>query len=283
MAIQDSYPTLYAASLQRARESSRVWSLLANRDYQNEISKRGDSVIISSMGDVNISDYSRSGGMTGQQLDTTVQDLTITEDKYFNFIVQDVDLALSNANLREEAGRKAAYGLDVACDAFLAGIALAEGTVAVGTTASPVELSATGGTDSTAVYDLLVDLATELDEADVPEAGRWVVMAPKYRALLRKDTDRFDVASPEMAKNGMVGRCAGFDVYATNRSAKSGSVDAIVAGHSDSLSFAEAIPPSAVRMNPSLQFRGTQIDGQHLYGATVTRASGVQIAWVAVA
>jgi hypothetical protein len=135
--------------------------------------------------------------------------LTIDQAKYFNFQVDDVDAAQSNVNLLDGGITEAAYGLADVVDKYIAGFyteVLAGNTIGNDTTpAAPTKDTA---------YDSLVDLGVILDENDVPETGRFVVVPAWYYGLLLKDA-RFTKDST-IIRTGYVGDIDGMTVYKSN-------------------------------------------------------------------
>src|SRR5690606_19441138 len=125
-------------------------------------------------------------------------------------------------------------------------------------------------------YDLLVDLAVELDENNVPSEGRFVVVTPAFHGHLLKD-NRFvatgDAAAASTRANGVVGSAAGFTVRKSNN-APDGSTTGklIIAGYDGATTYAEQISSvEAFRMEKRF---ADGVKGLHLYGAKVVRPAG---------
>ncbi len=75
-----------------------VFGAVCNRDYEGQIKQMGDTVKINMIGDITISNYSKDTDLASPQALTDAQSqLTITQAKYFNFEIDDVDAA-QNAN-----------------------------------------------------------------------------------------------------------------------------------------------------------------------------------------
>jgi hypothetical protein len=99
-----------------------VFGALFNGDYQGEISKMGDTVRINAIGDITISSYSKDTDLNAPQALTDAQTmLTISQAKYFNFEVDDVDQAQAHPEVMTEAMAWAAYRMAETMDEYYAG------------------------------------------------------------------------------------------------------------------------------------------------------------------
>lgn len=281
MAVTTFIPELWASRLLYALEKSHVATNLVNRDYEGEIKQMGDKVHINSIGAITINDYTRNTDIAAAEtLTTTDTELEINQGKYFNFQVDDVDAAQAAGDIIDTAMGRAAYGLADAADKYLLGV-IAAGADAgnkVGTTSAPIALT------SANIYENIVKLRLALDKANVPTAGRSIVVPPEAYALLLQD-ERF-VKSPAEAGqnalvNGEVGRIAGFTVYESNNcvyTAAAGSVTTaywtITAQVQAATTYAEQILNTEA-YRPEKRFADA-VKGLHVYGAKVT--DGKQIA-----
>jgi hypothetical protein len=212
-----------------------------------------------------------------ETLSDDTRQLEITEAKYFNFQVDDIDKTQQTPKIMDQAMANAAQGLKNIADKFIAGHYTDAGST-IGSDATPETPTIQGA------YELLVDLSTALDEKDVPEAGRFVVIPPWYEGLLLKD-DRFvksgDMNSAIRLLNGQVGQAAGFNVLKSNNAphvaAGSGVLDnfKIIAGHNIAWSYAEQIN-SVEAYRPEKRFADA-VKGLHLYGAKTVRPEALAV------
>ena len=270
MAVTGFIPKLWSARLLNALDKSHVFANVVNRDYEGEIKKMGDTVHINTIGAVTIGTYTQNTDFTSgpETLATTDQTLTIDQAKYFNFQVDDIDAAQAAGDIMDKAMTRAAYGLADASDKYIAGI-LAGAADATNT----VSTSAVALTSSN-VYENVVKMRTILDKANVPTAGRWLVIPPEMYALILLD-DRFVKTGGEMAegilRTGLVAQAAGFDIYLSNNcvSVNSNSTDTytIVGGVDSAATYAEQIV-STEAYRPEKRFADA-VKGLHVYGAKV--------------
>ena len=270
MAVTNFIPELWSARLLNALDKSHVFANVVNRDYEGDIKKMGDTVHINTIGAVTIGTYTQNTDFTSgpETLATTDQTLTIDQAKYFNFQVDDIDAAQAAGDIMDKAMTRAAYGLPDAPDNYLAG------TLAGAADASNLVSSSAVALTSSNVYENVVKMRTILDKANVPTAGRWLVIPPEMYALILLD-DRFVKTGGEMAegilRTGLVAQAAGFDIYLSNNcvSVNSNSTDTytIVGGVDSAATYAEQIV-STEAYRPEKRFADA-VKGLHVYGAKV--------------
>ena len=269
-------PTVWAARLLTALEKSLVYGQanVCNRDYEGEIRAAGNTVKIASIGDVSVQDYVKDTDIDPPEVLTDeIQTLTIDQQKYFNFYVDDVDRAQMNVSVLDEAMRRSAWKLRDHADGFIAGLmnaALLAGNT-IGTLADP-EVP----TKETA-YEHLVDLSVRLDEANAPADGRFCIVPAWFHGLLLKD-DRFIKAgtlrSDRALANGAVGEAAGFSVLRSNNVPNNaGTQYKIIAGHASATSYVEQVL-DLQSYRPEKRF-GDAVKGLHVYGGKVVRPSAL--------
>ena len=270
MAVTNFIPELWSARLLNALDKSHVFANVVNRDYEGEIKKMGDTVHINTIGAVTIGTYTQNTDFSSgpETLATTDQTLTIDQAKYFNFQVDDIDAAQAAGDIMDKAMTRAAYGLADASDKYIAGI------LAGAADASNLVSSSAVALTSSNVYENVVKMRTILDKANVPTAGRWLVIPPEMYALILLD-DRFVKTGGEMAegilRTGLVAQAAGFDIYLSNNcvSVNSDSKDTytIVGGVDSAATYAEQIV-STEAYRPEKRFADA-VKGLHVYGAKV--------------
>jgi N4-gp56 family major capsid protein len=280
MAINNFIPTVWSARLLQNLQKTLVYGQEAviNRDYEGEIKAFGDTVKINNIGSISVGDYTKNSDMDDPEpLTDETRSLVINQAKYFNFQVDDVDRIQQNPKLMDEAMREAAYALRNAADQFIASHYV-DAAQTIGNDATPVEPTKNDA------YEYLVDLSVKLDEADVPEQGRFVVVPPWYEGLMLKD-DRFvkagNLPSDQRLLNGVIGQAAGFLVLKSNNVPKvpagSGVTEnyKVIAGHNIAWSFAEQVN-QVEAYRPEKRFADA-VKGLHLYGAKVVRPEALAV------
>jgi len=274
MAVDHFIPEVWSARLLTALETNLVYGSpgVVNRDYEGEIANAGDTVHITSISDPEISDYvAGSTVITPQPLSTAQRSLLITEAKMFAFEVDDVDERQALGGIMAEGMDRAAYRLRDTADTFLSA-KFVGGVQAANVIGATAVVQAPAGAQIDA-YTGLVRLAQKLDEADVPDVGRWAIIPAWYYSLLLLDqrfTDASARGEQSAAINGQVGMVANMRIARSNKVPSLGGDDsAVLAGTSAALSYAEQINKTEA-YRPESSFSDA-VKGLHVYGAKVVR------------
>lgn len=285
MSIANFVPSVMATDILRALDTLLVYASpsIINTDYEGDISNVGDSVRINMLGDVTVKDYTKGNAIDAPE-DLTDAQLTLYIDqaKYFNFAVNDIDKWQAQPGLREEAARRAAYGLRKALDSFVAAqyTDIDTGNF-VGSTGSAI----TGFSgDSKKAYKQLTLLKQKLDDTDTPEDGRFVVVPTWYEGYLLNDDRVISYGTAgnvsrmqegfKAADNGLIGRAAGFDVYRSTQVPNTSSTEyKVIAGHRSAWSRATQILETEA-YRPEAHFSDA-VKALHTYGAKVVRPSNL--------
>lgn len=269
-ALDNFIPQLWSAQLLTSLKKSLIYGQesITNRKWEGEIRSYGDTVKINSIGAVTVGDYVKNTDMKKPETLTGAQTtLTINQSKYFNFQIDDIDKAQQNPKVMSDAMEESAYALRNTADQFIAS-----------TMVAGVKSEHTIGSDSAPkvptkadAIDYLIDLGVILDEANVPEEGRFVVLPPFYYALIEKsDKWQHTETGVGIIKNGFMGRLAGFDVYKSNNVPNAEKAKyKILAGHPMATTYAEQVN-EVEGYRPEARFADA-VKGLHLYGAKVVR------------
>ena len=127
MSISTFIPTIWEARLLAHLDKALVYGNLVNRDYEGDIRQQGDTVKINQIADITVRDYKKGTDITIDDVDGTPTTLTISQDKYFAFKVEDVDAAQANVNLVDAAMARASYAMRDVVDQYIAGFHTAAG------------------------------------------------------------------------------------------------------------------------------------------------------------
>jgi hypothetical protein len=265
-------PEVWSPILLQSLKRAEVYGMVVNRNYEGEIAQKGDTVHINSVSRPTINSYTTYATITVEQLTTADRTLVINKADYFAFSLDDLDKRQAAGNVVETAMGEAGYGLRDKVDQLIAGLYVDTQTanrVNAGTAVSC--------TTGAICYTQLTKLKQKLDEANVPQEGRWVVVPPWYVALLL-DTANF-VANPasntqSALVTGQIGRAAGMDILVSNNvPIITANQYAVMAGVVDAISFAEQINElEAYRLQTSF---ADAVRGLHLYGAKTVRPDAI--------
>lgn len=280
MALANFIPELWSAELLLSLKKRHVAAGLVNRDYEGQIKRQGDTVHVTNLTAPTIGTYTKHTDITVEDIDDGTAALVIDQAKYFAFEVDDIEKAqqVAGGNALATQTREAGYGLADEADKFL----LSTMNTAVQGTGNDLGTVAIH-TDADALYDAIVDLMVKLDQANVPDAGRFVIVSPSLHGRLLK-LDRFVATGDEKAAttrgNGFIGQVAGLDIYKSNNLPAVTDVAATgglaLAGHRIATSFAEQIVHvEGDRMEKRF---ADLVKGLHVYGAKVFRPTALAVA-----
>ena len=275
-------PEIWSGKLIEKFYAATVLAAIANTDYEGEIKNQGDKVKIRTKPTITISDYTTDQALTVQRPSSTTVELNISYAKYFNLALDDVFELQADLNLLSMWADDASEQLKIVIDtAVLALIPAGVSAYNVGSTAGKIsgniDLGATGApaviTPST-VLNYIVDLGTVLDEQNIPETGRWLIIPPWVAGMVKKSDLRNASISGDgssLLRNGRLGMIDRFDLYASNLlpTATEGSATAtnIIAGHPHGLTFASQIT-KVETLRSELSF-STLLRGLQVFGAQV--------------
>ena len=297
-------PAIYSKKVLNFFRKSSVIEAVTNTDYTGEISSFGDSVKIIKEPTISVSEYTRGSDVTATKLTDDETTLVVDTANAFKFIVDDIESKMSHVNFKEVAASSAAYALKDAFDTGVLATMVAGASAATPDHVLGADLIATGvdyasttkslalGDGSTGTLDpldVLARMARLLDEANVPEEGRYVVAGPAfYEQLSQSSSKLLSVdfnAGQGSIRNGLVtsGKLRGFSMYRSNNmpvTPTTGATGAIVAGHMSAVATAQTITSTEVIRDPD-SF-GDICRGLHVYGAKVLRPEALVTAYYSV-
>jgi N4-gp56 family major capsid protein len=285
VSILNFRPEIWSANLLVALRKNLVYRSLTNSDYEGEITQAGDTVRITSVGRPTIGTYvPNQTVISPEQVQDSQRTLVVDQSKYFAFQVDDVDQRQARGNVIPQSVNEAAYGFADVIDQYIASLYTGAQTAnVIASSGSPVSI-ATATNPNDAYNKVLVPLRTALTKANVPMAGRLVVVSPDLVGALLEDS-RFvkvnESGTEEGLRNGIVGRAAGFDILESNNvPVPTGGVQTIIAGNSTAITFAEQINQIEA-YRPQSSFSDA-VKGLMLYGAKLVRPDAIATAYVAV-
>jgi len=265
MGLENFIPEIWSSSLLVQLRKSLVFGALANRDYEGEIRGAGDTVDIVELGSVAVGDYTKNGSIKWQTMDSAAKKLLIDKQKYFAVKLDDIDRAQSKINVVDGLMQESAYSVADVVDQDLS-LLYSE----AGNTVSA--LTVTAGN----VIQNVANLALKLDEENVPQSGRYLIVPPWYNQYLTlaasgavSATATVKILDNGAILNGWVGRFWGFDVLVSNNVYYSGSVYYPMALNKTALAYAGQISKiESTRIEDGFQ---EGIKGLYVYGAKVVR------------
>jgi hypothetical protein len=318
-------PTLWSSKLNAKFYAATVFGDIANTNWEGEISGVGDKVVINNIPDIAISTYTPGAGLTYQVPTPSTVELQIDKGKYFAFQVNDLLKMQSQPKLLDVFSGDAAMQMKIQIDSnvmyrslldtsYSAGgafVATNRGATAgaksgaynLGTEASPIQFNAT----STSAVDIITRLSAVLDEQNIPETDRFLVIGPNDRQVLMNSNlaqAYLTGDSQSIVRNGKIGQIDRFTVYVSNQlpwlaasgtswnpgagaatepSLISATTNAnkrrlIFAGHKSALTFASQMTKMETVRNPN-DF-GDFVRGVNVYGFKVVKGEALAAAIV---
>lgn len=318
-------PTLWSGKLNAKFYAASTFADICNRDWEGDISNIGDKVVINNIPSLTIRDYSIGSNLLYETPRPGTVELAVDRGKYFGFNVADVLEYQAKPDLMDMFSSDAAEQMRTTIDATClyrtllstpSGAGLEDGVVAanrgatagvrssaydLGTDTAPVTLSTTAET----TLDLILRMAAVLDEQNVPDSGRWLVIDPATRirlAATRLAQAQFMGDPKSMIRNGMIGTIDRFKVYVSNmlpykvngqafwtsgdgsETSISGTshttrVRLIAAGHTSGIAFASQMSKTETLRNPT-DF-GDLVRGLQIFGHRVVKGTALTTAIVA--
>jgi len=218
-----------SALIQKVRPVNVGMAVCANTDYEGDIKNFGDTVQVRTAGRITMQPYARGQTIAYETLAPTKESMTINDAASFAFAVDDLDDAQSDIDIYDAYTKEAAVTVNEWIDTkIFSFVKDADDRNVIDSSGSAIDVTSSGA--GTAVYELLVKAAFNLNNLNVPQAGRWAVVTPYVVSLLAQDT-KYLVRSTSMgdavvtsAASGFnaatapnfVGRIAGFDLYWSN-------------------------------------------------------------------
>lgn len=282
-------PAVWSNKLNVKFYAATTFGDVSNTNWEGEIKSMGDKVIINNIPSITINTYTIGQTLSYQVPVPNTIELNIDQALYFGVNVADVLEYQSKPNLMDMFTGDASNQLKISVDreAFKATFESAHasnygataGVISagynLGIATAPITLTAAN------ILSQFTALASVLDEQNVPETDRWLVMTPFERQVLMNSNlaqAQFMGDSTSALRSGKIGKIDRFDVYVSNllptaaagldyQGVASGGAlkrHAVIAGHRSALTFASQI--NKVENIPNPNDFGTLVRGLMVYG-----------------
>lgn len=289
-------PEIWAGKLIENFYDATVLAAIANTDYEGEIKAHGDTVNIRTTPEITIRDYVKGQTLTIENPDKPKIQLLIDKGKYFACVEDDVDQVQSDIVLMDAWSKDASEQMKIKIDIdVLANIATDIPSTNKGLTAGAQSLAIDLGVASTAnalttanVLAEIINHGTVLDEANVPEADRWMIIPAKMAGLIKqsdlKDASiTGDGSSP--LRNGRLGMIDRFMLYVSHNLPLSATGPAgeftIFSGHKKALTFASQMTNMETLRSESTF--GDIIRGLQVYGYKMVKGEAMTAGIITIA
>ena len=298
-------PEIWSSKLIEKFYDATVLAAISNTDYEGEIKKHGDKIKMRQRPTITIRDYQANQLLTADRPSAAILEMDIDQGKYFNMVLDDVMKVQMDVDMMNQWSADASEQMKITIDTdvlkFMVNKAHADnlgptagrianninlGTLGTGAAAgTPVTMTRTN------IVDYLVLMGQVLDEQNVPETGRWVLL-PAWGCSLLKRSDLRDASltgdGVSVMRNGRLGMVDRFTIYSSNLLPTSNTdgigdddgsgaepdndADAgtyIFAGHKAALTFASQL--TEFETLRSEQSFGNLVRGLQVYGRKVIK------------
>lgn len=287
-------PEIWSGKLLVKFYSATVINAITNTDYEGEIKDQGDKVIIRQVPDITIRDYSKGQSLVIERPEAANKELLIDKAKYFNFICDDIDRHQTDVALMDSWSTDAAEQMKITVDTGFLGDVYSDAHssnkgATAGAKSSSYDLGASGSpvvVTKANVLDLLVDVGSVLDEQDIPENDRSIVLPPWMAGMIKK-SDLKDASlagdGTSILRNGRLGMIDRFTLYHSNllTSATDGAYTAwhVIACQRYAISFAAQMTKmESLRAESTF---GTLVRGLNVYGYKTLKTEALCDVYVA--
>lgn len=245
-------PTIWSGKLNVKFYATTVFGEIANTSYEGDIKNIGDKVVINNIPSVTINDYTVGQTLSYEVPAPSKVELQINYAKYFGVNVSDVIEYQSQPKLMDMFTNDAAKQMAIAVDTSVlkftmdtgfgntksatpstTGSGINSGTLA-GAKSASLNLGGAGGTYNSStnpfggapltlstsnVVQTITAMASVLDEQNVPDTERFLVISPYVRNLLMNSNlqQAYLTGDPQsILRNGKIGTIDRFTVYVSN-------------------------------------------------------------------
>lgn len=220
-------PEIWSTKMIEKYYDGTVLSVISNTDYEGEIRNQGDKVIIRTHPTLEIHDYSIGQNLINQRPVGGKIELLIDKGFYWSSIIDDVIEKQQDIDQMNDWATDASEQMKIRLDTRVLGSIVPDissvnkgttagrisGNINLGVTGSPVSVS------KTTVLDQILYMGQVLDEQNVSETGRWLIM-PYWATTLLKMSDIKDASlsgdGTSPLRNGRVGMIDRFTIYNSN-------------------------------------------------------------------
>jgi len=276
-------PEIWSGKLLVKFYAATVLAAITNTDYEGEIKDVGDKVVIRTVPDITIRDYSKNQTLQIERPDSTPTELLIDKAKYFNFICDDIDKHQTDIALMDSWSKDASQQMKIVVDTGFLGDVYADAHASnKGATAGAISSSFNLGAGGfplqitkANVLDFIIDSGTVLDEQNVPAEDRWMVI-PAWMAGMILKSDLKDASlsgdGTSMLRNGRIGVVDRYEIFSSNlidTATDTYLVYHAMAGHKSAISFAAQMTKmESLRAESTF---GTLVRGLNVYGYKVLK------------
>jgi hypothetical protein len=324
-------PTIWSGKLNAKFYATTVFGEIANTNYEGDIRNIGDKVVINNIPSISINNYTIGNTLNYEVPAPSKIELNISLAKYFGVNVSDVLEYQAQPKLMDMFTNDAAKQMAIAVDTDIlkqsidttfgntlsitpstTGANINSGTLA-GVKSASYNLGGAGGTynastnpfggvpltlTSSNIIQTITSMSSCLDEQNVPDTDRFLVITPAVRNLLMGSNLQQAYLTGDntsILRNGKIGTIDRFTIYVSNLlptaaagqnfsgtttgtgiSANAVARKCMIAGQKTAITFASQIAKVESLQNPN-DF-GTLVRGLNIYGYSTIKAESLVVA-----
>lgn len=264
---QHFIPEVFSKKLQAKFYAQTMLSEVTTNEYEGEISGLGNKVNIRAVPAVTVADY--TGSLSYADVTSSTIELNIDKAKSYAFKVDDILREQADIDFMNEAANDAAQNMKIAIeqDVFA--------NVAAGSSLTDINATPSNLTSSN-ILGFILDAGQTLDENNIPEDGRYMIISPAAATLLKQSELRQayltgDNVSP--LRNGFIGTVDRFNMYVSNNLVTASGVTSGLYGHPKAIAYASQMTNTeSVRLESSF---GDGVRGLAVYGYKVVLPTAI--------
>ncbi len=212
MAYKNFIPEIWSEAINRDLERLHVFADGTNREYEGEVSQKGDSVRILGVGKptvIEVEKESFAGLADPETVEDTAIIMPINRMAYFNYKVDDIDKRQAVGGVMEALSAETSEALADVQDRYIASLAAAKECVNVYPSATQITANN--------VLDVLLEAHQRLYENDVKANTQVeVIVTPAVATLYKKALAIKDTDNSKLLKNGVIDRFDGMNIKVSN-------------------------------------------------------------------
>ena len=257
-------PQLYASRLLIALYAATCIAAISNTDYEGVAKEQGDKVIIRSLPTITDRTHVKGQALVYDDPSPGSTELLLDKGRYWGFRVDLVDEKQSDIEYVDKWAKHASMTQKVNIETVaFADIYSGVHPRNVGASAGLISTAINMGTSGTPraltsanVVDAIVDCGVVLDEQNVPDEDRWLILPSRICGLVKKSDlkDASLLGEPvSMLRNGKIGMIDRFTIYRSNclyKYVADGATHCLF-GHPMSLTWASQMVHQELLKNPN--------------------------------
>ena len=260
MSISNFIPVIWSEQLSSSLNEKYIAVSHCNRDFEYEVKEKGGNKLkICGVGNIQVHSFNPDDEIYApQSLNDTCVELDMDQMKYFNFMINDVDLAQTSPRLVEHTTKVAADALSRAADRYV--FEVCKGTE---------QIVVCENAEAENVMNSILKARQLLFENNVSDDAEVVFeITPAVATAILKLKLTLPSTASDILDTGYLGSFAGCKIYVSNNIPMADdSINHCIMRTTRSVAFAEQLS-EIVAYRPENRFADA-IKGLHVYGAKI--------------